>query len=215
MSITFSGWEAQTDRTHLSSGSKPERGGRYTMYHGTHISIAKNIIKGGFQRSKGGLLGAGVYVSRNIDKAKCYPLNVEKKQRVVLKLKVQVGKVKKIDCDNHPLQKTWSQNGYDTAWVPTHSKIASIKSGREEDCVWDPKRIAVVGIAYCLNDVAKRELIQLIDRQATGAGSDAQAPHKPNCTVCGKENVTPHPLQACWKCSETICPFQDSHKCRN
>uniref|UniRef100_A0A8C1GL74 Grass carp reovirus (GCRV)-induced gene 2o n=1 Tax=Cyprinus carpio TaxID=7962 RepID=A0A8C1GL74_CYPCA len=116
----------------------------YTMFHGTHLTNAKTIIDKGFERSKDGLLGPGVYVSRNIEKAKCYPLNADKKDKVVFKLRVRAGKVKKIDCDNHPLQKSWHINGYDSAWVPPNSNISSIKSGREEDCVWDPKRISVV-----------------------------------------------------------------------
>ncbi len=68
------------------------------------------------------------------------PTKTDKMDKVVFKLRVRVGKVKKIDSDNHPLQKTWHSNGYDCVWVPPNSSIATIKSGREEDCVWDPKR---------------------------------------------------------------------------
>uniref|UniRef100_H3B7U9 PARP catalytic domain-containing protein n=1 Tax=Latimeria chalumnae TaxID=7897 RepID=H3B7U9_LATCH len=147
MSFTFFGWESVSDtKNHLKSDQEPERGGSYTMYHGTYLRSAKDIISNGFKPSRDGLLGAGVYISRDINKAMCYPVKTDKKDKVVFKLKVRVGKVKKIDSDNHPLQKSWHQNGYDTAWVPPKSNITTIKSGREEDCVWDPKRITIADI---------------------------------------------------------------------
>ena len=46
---------------------------------------------------------------------------------------VHVGKVKRIDAINHPMQKTWSLLGYDTAWVPPHCGM--VPSGLEEGCV--------------------------------------------------------------------------------
>ncbi len=59
-------------------------------------------------------------------------------QRVVLRVKVNVGKVKKIDRQGHPLQRTWLDHGYDTAWCPPNCGMVS--SGLEEDCVWDPNQ---------------------------------------------------------------------------
>ncbi|XP_062392282.1 grass carp reovirus (GCRV)-induced gene 2o [Sardina pilchardus] len=202
--ITFSGWEAILDDT-LSADEDPKSGRTYTMYHGTYLQHAKTIISNGFQQSTKGMLGPGVYVSRNIDKAKCYPLITDKKDKVVFKLKVRVGKVKKIDCDNHPMQYTWHQNGYDCAWVPPNSKISAIKSGREEDCVWDPQRITVVGVACCVDDAKRKELRALVRRQN---GTDDV------CSRCQQSKPAgPHDTQPCWGCSETICPFQRKHKC--
>ncbi|KAM4015437.1 uncharacterized protein ACNLHF_002105 [Anomaloglossus baeobatrachus] len=128
----------------LSSNDLPKDGKIYVMYHGTTYSAAKDIIKTGFRQSSDGMLGRGVYVSRDMNKALRYPLNNQTDQ-VVLKLRVNVGKVKKIDYQGHPMQKTWHDNGYDTAWVPAF--CGAVKSGLEEDCIWDPERIKVVGIA--------------------------------------------------------------------
>ena len=61
---------------------------------------------------------------------------------VARRCRVRVGKVKKIDQLGHPMQKTWSILGYDTAWVPAHCGM--VPSGLEEDCVFDPRRITVL-----------------------------------------------------------------------
>ena len=57
---------------------------------------------------------AQVYWSSDIAKAKNYD------RGVILKLSVRCGKTKRIDSQGHPLQKTWSSQGYDTAWVPAN-----------------------------------------------------------------------------------------------
>ncbi|KAK1876996.1 putative arabinosyltransferase A, partial [Dissostichus eleginoides] len=44
----------------------------------------------------------------------------------------------------HPKQKTWHDDGFDTAWVPPNCGM--VKSGLEEDCVWDPSRIKILEI---------------------------------------------------------------------
>ncbi|XP_077105913.1 uncharacterized protein LOC143764333 [Ranitomeya variabilis] len=131
----------------LSSSDLPQDGRIYVMYHGTTYSAAKDIIICGFQQSEYGMLGPGVYVSRDINKALRYPL-YDKSDQVVLKLRVSVGRVKKINYKGHPLQITWHEHGYDTAWVPPYCGM--VDSGLEEDCVWDPRRIKVVGIAKAL-----------------------------------------------------------------
>ncbi|XP_029429987.1 uncharacterized protein LOC115074560 [Rhinatrema bivittatum] len=208
MAISFYGWETKMDDCNrLKSNQEPERGRTYTMYHGTHKNVAKTIIASGFKPSNGGMLGKGVYVSRNIDKAKCYPQNTGPNDKVTFKLRVRVGKVKKIDCDNHPLQKTWHQQGYDTAWVPPNSNISAIKSGREEDCVWDPKRISIVGIAFCQDPQLKAELRKMIRGQRKGHSGKS-------CRICKKDMKYTHPKLECWECKKAICPYLDRHVCR-
>ena len=128
----------------LQSYSEPVNSSNYTMYHGTTKEAAESIKRNGFRRSVDGMLGSGVYVSRDLQKAIRYPLNVPERDRRVLELKVNVGKVKKIDHQGHPLQKTWHAAGYDTAWVPP--KCGMVKKGLEEDCVWDPSRIKVTQV---------------------------------------------------------------------
>ncbi|KAJ8254651.1 hypothetical protein GJAV_G00195500 [Gymnothorax javanicus] len=126
----------------LTSGTEPVEDCSYTMYHGTSAEAARQIVVHGFRQSSDGMLGRGVYVSRDLRKASKYPLELPEHKRVVLKLKVDLGKVKKINCKGHPMQKTWHYEGYDTAWVPPNCGM--VKSGQEEDCVWDPNRITVI-----------------------------------------------------------------------
>ncbi|XP_078537967.1 uncharacterized protein LOC144823379 [Lissotriton helveticus] len=211
MSISFAGWENIYEQK-LKKHDEPKRGGQYSMYHGTHKAHAASIITNGFKRSSDGLLGAGVYISRNKQKAMCYPLNSSDDDRVVFKLRVRVGKVKKIDCDNHQMQKTWHQNGYDTAWVPPNSNISSIKSGREEDCVWDPKRITILGISHCEDEQLKAELKRLIAKKKRA--SSARKFKKRPCKACRKEMKDTHTLLKCWSCEKTICPFLSEHNCK-
>lgn len=205
--VSFCGWKAVKDRSRsLSENQEPKAGRVYTMFHGAHLTNAMAIINNGFVPSTKGMLGPGVYVSRNIDKAKCYPLNTDKKDKVVFKLRVRVGKVKKIDCDNHPLQISWHSNGYDCAWVPPNSKISTIKSGREEDCVWDPSRITVIDVACCVDDDKRSELRRLIRSKVKNEG----------CDLCHKDNTDgDHDVQLCWECKKEICPFQGKHVCKS
>uniref|UniRef100_A0A673KWB6 Grass carp reovirus (GCRV)-induced gene 2l n=1 Tax=Sinocyclocheilus rhinocerous TaxID=307959 RepID=A0A673KWB6_9TELE len=128
----------------LESYKVPVEGKVYRMYHGTSRENAEKIKVSGFKQSSGGMLGPGVYLSRDLKKASRYPLDLPENERVVLRVKVNVGRVKKIDRQGHPLQKTWHDQGYDTAWCPPNCGMVS--SGLEEDyCVWDPKRITVIG----------------------------------------------------------------------
>ncbi|KAI5088440.1 hypothetical protein C0J45_21983, partial [Silurus meridionalis] len=117
----------------------------YIMYHGTTLQNALKIVCNGFQRSKGGMLGPGVYVTRSFQKAAAYPKRLlPGEEQAILRLRVRVGKVKRISYQGHPLQMSWHQHGYDTAWVPP--KCGMVTSGLEEDCVWDPSRIEVLEV---------------------------------------------------------------------
>ncbi|XP_043532343.1 grass carp reovirus (GCRV)-induced gene 2o [Chiloscyllium plagiosum] len=207
MSIEFYGWQViHEDNSHLKSGQELKNGRGYTMYHGTHKNNATSIIKSGFIPSKDGLLGAGVYVSRDVTKAKAYPKLAAASDKVVFKLKVGVGKVKKIDVDNHPLQRTWHQHGYDSAWVPPNCRMFSIPSGKEEDCIWDPKRITVVDIAYA-DDQVKKDLKKLIHKNAA-------AKTRGHCDVCGYQRDSSHVIHRCWGCEKVICSFMSKHVCK-
>merc|ERR1712035_166845 len=121
---------------------EPVSGKKYTMYHGTSRRSAQAILASGFQRSTKGMLGRGVYVSRDLQKASAYPISHPESDRVVIKVVVNVGKVIAIRYQGHPYQKTWHDHGYDTAWVPP--KCGMVPSGLEEDCVWDPRRIKII-----------------------------------------------------------------------
>ncbi|KAI5103899.1 hypothetical protein C0J45_5525 [Silurus meridionalis] len=116
----------------------------YVMYHGTTWENALKIKRRGFDPSLDGMLGRGVYLSRDFTKASTYPRSNQNQALAVIKVNVRVGKVKRIDYQGHPLQKTWHQHGYDTAWVPANCGM--VASGLEEDCVYDPSRINVLKI---------------------------------------------------------------------
>uniref|UniRef100_A0A3Q2CCH9 PARP catalytic domain-containing protein n=1 Tax=Cyprinodon variegatus TaxID=28743 RepID=A0A3Q2CCH9_CYPVA len=114
----------------------------YIMYHGTTRANAQSIASTGFRQSADGMLGPGVYLTRSLEKARRYPINHPEWDKVVIQVQVNVGRVKAIRRKNHPLQKTWHQHGYDTAWVPP--RCGMVRSGDEEDCVWDPRRIQIL-----------------------------------------------------------------------
>ncbi|XP_018941488.2 gig2-like protein DreN isoform X1 [Cyprinus carpio] len=208
MPLEFSGWEAYCDKSkHLKPGQEPKKSHGYIMYHGTHKSNAPAIISSGFRPSAGGTLGPGVYCSRNINKAMGYPACAPN-DRVILKLRVRVGKVKKIEGQSLNLKTTWHQQGYDTAWLPATASGV----GLEEDCVWDPKRITVVGIAHCTDSSTKSSLESLIKQ-----GSQSQDPKvkdlKP-CKGCGMQTEDKHTMEKCWSCKASICPFMKNHVCQ-
>lgn len=222
MSVQFFGWEVVYDddspRLELGASQEPKDRGVYIMYHGTSIANARLIIANGFQQSTKGMLGSGVYVSRDRKKAERYPLNSSPSDRVVLKLHVRVGRVKRIDTDNHPMQYTWSTQGYDTAWVPPNCGMKAVPSGLEEDCVFDPKRVKVVGIARAPDNVLV-ELKQLVNSQKNTSGGDNSAAFggvaADLCLLCKRrqQQSSPHVKLRCWGCGQNICTLMMKHVC--
>ncbi|KAK2837418.1 hypothetical protein Q5P01_014630 [Channa striata] len=220
MSVQFSGWEVVDDGAsfpgdELGSSQKPQNQGVYTMYHGTSVANARFIIANGFKQSSRGMLGQGVYVSRNKRKAANYPLKSNASDRVILELLVRVGRVKRIDKDNHPLQLTWHTKGYDTAWVPPKCGMKAVPSGREEDCVFDPKRVKVVGIANAPNTTIERELQQLIAKNSGRGDDGGGAAVNQVCSLCKRKTQkgSEHVQQQCWGCGKTICILMSKHFC--
>uniref|UniRef100_A0A8C1EVP1 PARP catalytic domain-containing protein n=1 Tax=Cyprinus carpio carpio TaxID=630221 RepID=A0A8C1EVP1_CYPCA len=92
----------------------------YIIYHGTTMKNALRIQREGFRCSYDGMLGPGVYRSRDKEKASHYPKYVNGQHLAIIIVRVRVAKVKRIDYQGHPLQKTLYQHGYDTAWVPAN-----------------------------------------------------------------------------------------------
>ena len=105
------------------------------MYHGTTPANAKSIMKTGFNPSSSGMLGEGVYVSSDIEKAKRYG-------SAILTVEVKLGRTKKIDSQSHPMRTSWNTQGYDSAWVPPNCGM--VHSGLTETCVFDRNRIRVI-----------------------------------------------------------------------
>eukprot|EP01046_Picozoa_sp_COSAG06_P050442 COSAG06_NODE_7990_length_2309_cov_2.532579_1_plen_457_part_00 len=114
-------------------------------YHGTDSGAALNIMTNGFRPSADGMLGAGVYWSDDVDKAKAYTHDGS-----ILRVQVKVGKVKRIDRQGHPLQKTWHLTHH-TAWLPAQAHLPAadrmVPSGLSENCTHDPSRLRVVGLS--------------------------------------------------------------------
>nr|XP_032812370.1 polyubiquitin-like [Petromyzon marinus] len=146
---------------YLHGGESPKDDRRYIMYHGTDVQGAHGILTQGFRRSARGMLGPGVYVSRDIEKARRYPIGKPENTKVILKLRVNVGRVKKIDGQDHPLRLTWHDEGYDTAWVPRGCGM--VTSELEEDCVWDPERITVVGVEEAPSSKMKTTFLAMLN----------------------------------------------------
>lgn len=215
MSLPFFGWEVTYDddspRVELGASQEPKDRGVYTMFHGTSVANARLIIANGFRQSSGGMLGPGVYVSRDKTKAARYPLRNNASDRVVLELRVRLGRVKRIDKDNHPMQYTWNTQGYDTAWVPPNCGMVAVPSGLEEDCVFDPKRVKVTGIAQA-PDTLLAELKQLV---ANSLKNGVVVGAARACSVCKRKTKqgSPHIKQPCWGCGQNICALMTKHVC--
>jgi len=119
----------------------PVDGSEVIAYHGTASGCADAIVQGGFVPSRGGMLGGGVYISRDMSKVQRYATRCGR--GTILRLRVQVGRVATIDQRGHGLQNSWQARGFDTAWVP-HG-CGMVPSNLEEGCVMDPRRIEVIG----------------------------------------------------------------------
>ncbi|OLQ11074.1 hypothetical protein AK812_SmicGene5138 [Symbiodinium microadriaticum] len=108
-------------------------------YHGTTIENAESIRKQGFLASSTGMLGRGVYVSRDINKVLAYAGH----NGVILELRVVLGRVCVVDHQGHEYQRLW-HGSYDTAWVP--SKCGMVGSGVEEGCIANPECVKLVRV---------------------------------------------------------------------
>jgi len=123
----------------LRVGRRLGQTGEFEMFHGTSPENAASIEKEGFRPSLGGMLGPGVYCSRDLRKARRYGA-------VVLRVAVTLGRVITIDRPGHPLQRIWQTalgGSFDAAWVPPCCGV--VASGLEENCVRSPLQIRVLG----------------------------------------------------------------------
>eukprot|EP00438_Fugacium_kawagutii_P015368 Skav225128 [mRNA] locus=scaffold1056:6372:6962:+ [translate_table: standard] len=119
---------------------RPPRDTVIRAYHGTSQNNAESIRRNGFRPSSEGMLGPGVYISRDLNKVRRY---CRHRAGAILELKVEVGTVCIIDKQGHHNQKTW-HSSFDTAWVP--SRCSMVHSELEEACVAQPCRIQLVRV---------------------------------------------------------------------
>lgn len=131
----FCNGSGRVEAAHTPAGWHGHGGKTMTMFHGTTAANAQSIKNNGFNPSSGGMLGPGVYVSADIEKAKRYGDSV-------LMVEAKLGKTKKIDSQSHPMRTSWSSQGYDSAWVPANCGM--VRSGLTETCVSDSNRIRVM-----------------------------------------------------------------------
>ena len=160
----------------LVEGEQAEDGGVYMMYHGTTPERAALIEQGGFKASTQGLLGPGVYVSRDVRQSRMYG-------STILEVRVRVGRVCR--ADRHPeliprgygTEAPWHDvGGYDTAWVPPDCP-ATIFEGcelfdgvGEEFCVWEACRVSVLGRAEDDGDDGLQTIEWSFEQRSAGAG---------------------------------------------
>ena len=125
------------DRNSLVTNSS---GRTFVMYHGTTWRNWQRIKQHGFLLSNSASgLGEGVYLTRSERKAEFYR---KSKWGVIIKVRVELGKMVTISRQGHHLQKSWQMAGYDSAFAP-----AGAIGRREENCVLDPSRITILGLA--------------------------------------------------------------------
>ena len=106
-----------------------------TVFHGTSKEAAQSILTKGFNSSKDGLLGAGVYVTTDESKAKAFAGN----DGHVLRVAANLGRVQTVDARaarKHGFSETGWHKTHDTAYVPQGEGVA-----RPEHCVKDPARV--------------------------------------------------------------------------
>ena len=109
-----------------------------TMYHGTTKERARQILKdGAFKQSDSGMLGRGVYLSDDIEKAKRYG-------DAIFTVEVKVGRVRKIDSQSHPRRTDWNSHGNNSAWVLRNCGM--VDSGLPETCVFNPRRLRIISM---------------------------------------------------------------------
>merc|ERR1711865_837422 len=107
-------------------------GQKIRMYHGTTAENARSISQEGFRPSSSGMLGAGVYLSHDRNKARQYG------DGTIVECEVDVGSVKGIATQGDR-NDSWRAQGYDCTWVRP-----GVQPSGEETCIRDPSRIRVL-----------------------------------------------------------------------
>ena len=108
----------------------------FVMYHATKKENVSSILANGFRESTGGMLGPGLYVSRDIDKTRAYG-------DVCFKLLVYIGITKQMtEVDTSG---DWRSHHH-SAYLPPNNDVVASK--REETCLKSVRQARILGIAY-------------------------------------------------------------------
>lgn len=143
-------------------GTVPHDGATVIAYHGTSSIAADDIERNGFKPSLWGMLGAGVYISRDLRKVRRYANKGT--DGAILRLRVDVGCI--VVMDEHcidsarRLPQTWYKHGFDTAWVPQGAGV--VPSNMEEACVNNPACIQVIGRERVVVNRRESSLVNLL-----------------------------------------------------
>eukprot|EP00435_Cladocopium_sp_Y103_P048280 s473_g14.t1 len=105
------------------------------VYHGTSKESADAILKKGFNPSKDGLLGRGVYVTTDLGKAQAFAGSDGRILRAAANLG-SLGTVDARQARQGGYSETAWQRSHDAAYVPQGEGVA-----RPEHCVKDPARV--------------------------------------------------------------------------
>ncbi|CAK9013643.1 unnamed protein product [Durusdinium trenchii] len=117
------------------------------VYHGTSKDAAQAILKKGFNPSKDGLLGKGVYVTTDRSKAQAFAGDDGR----ILRAAANLGHVQTVDARaarKYGFSETAWHKTHDSAYVPQGEGVA-----RPEHCVKDPARVIPLGVQQTLAGV--------------------------------------------------------------
>ena len=89
----------------------------FVMYHATEPYRVSSILDNGFKESTGGMLGPGLYVSRDIDKTRSYG-------DVCFKLLVYTGKTRSVTAADE--SGSW-RSQYDSAYLPPNNDVVKTR----------------------------------------------------------------------------------------
>jgi hypothetical protein len=120
-----------------------------TFYHGTSLEAALSIQDSGFDVNRSGsfgILGPGVYVTRDRTKAVDYTHGPG--GGVILHLSVRLGRCKTLHAGDNATD--W-QRDYDSAWAP-----AGTIGQLQENCIKDPRHITIEQIELCDHNAARQ-----------------------------------------------------------
>jgi len=116
----------------------------FVMYHSTDARNVESILSEGFKVSEMKshlVLGSGLYVSRDLDKAAPYG-------PVTFKLLVYPGKTKSMIDEDDPLKTSWQQE-FSSAWIPPNIPNIhhpSLPHHKEETCVKSSAQVRILGL---------------------------------------------------------------------
>lgn len=141
-----------SDVLHHRNLSQSNRG--FWAYHGTSKANAEKIMKDGFKTSSNGMLGKGVYVSRDLEKAECFARShngIRKEDGHIVSVWVEPGQVATVDASSgssSAARQAWRGAGFNTAFTPAGEGVK-----REEHCVSDAAAVTpIVAVPLAIAD---------------------------------------------------------------